>query len=144
MPSTLTTFAYTAQKYHDDHEAQLNADSGLDSSAMGDDFSARWTPHGIRKQCSRAHSSYKRGLEERYAAYFAKRATLAGTHPRKARDLVAALPPKRERLKQLLPQKLGTAHSAENEMTRPSDLAPDSAARRIHVDATPARRRTTT
>jgi hypothetical protein len=76
---------------------------------MVEEFSLRWTPQSIKKQCGRSHH-YKRGLEERYAAYFADRPKLAGSHPRKARDLAAALPPERGLLKDLVPRKAWHLH----------------------------------
>jgi hypothetical protein len=70
----------------------------------GDEFAARWSPRAIADACSKAHSTYKRGLEQGYAAYFERRPELRGDHPWKARDLPSALPPGWECLAFLIPR----------------------------------------
>jgi hypothetical protein len=68
------------------------------------EFSAPWTPRAIKQQCGKAHGRYKRELEDRYVAYFAKRRRLAGPHRYKASDLAAALPPGHDALGDLIPR----------------------------------------
>ena len=72
---------------------------------MDREFSLHWTPRALKRECSAAHGRYKRELEERYAAYFAARPELAGTHSRKTRDIAAALPPGHESLASRVPQR---------------------------------------
>jgi hypothetical protein len=68
------------------------------------EFTARWTPRAIKRQCGKAHGRYKRDLEGRYEAYFADRPCLAGSHRYKARDLAMALPPGHEALGDRIPR----------------------------------------
>ncbi len=57
------------------------------------EFAERWTPREINRVCGGAHRAYKRDFEKHYTAYFCDHPDLAGKHPYKAKNIVAALPP---------------------------------------------------
>lgn len=71
---------------------------------------ASWTTAEINAVCREPYGVYERALREHYGAYFEANPGLAGTHPVKAKDLAAALPPGADFLEEYLPEKLRHLH----------------------------------